>query len=348
MTINRMKTTNWPFRPIKRRLWQCLTILCVFLSLFLLTGVMPAAHADNVTTLVSLSPSMQVAYTVGQSFEFYVNVVNVENLSSVSFTLTYNASVLECSGVGQSQFFPPPPASNFQSQTISSLGVVNVNISLVGPQLLLSGNGTLASVKFELTNKPTSPVASAIIFEQASFLDGSGKPIPCDSDGAVCFWQSYSPDPPGPGLLSESVNSAVFTPEETVTLTSQVTFSGAPVIDKLVAFQVLDPTGRTVTIGVVETDKNGIATITFSVPAISTSIGEWTSFSTVDLDQVVFWDVASFEVVMSAPPTVGGTSFSLRVGGQAFAPSAPLVALLLISTLAFGLHKQRRRKSARS
>jgi hypothetical protein len=347
MTTNAITMTDWPFRPRKRRLRECLAILTVLLSLYTLTSVMPAARADNVTASISLSPPIQVAYTIGQSFNIYVNVCNVQNLSSVNFTLAYNASVLEFCGAQQLQFFPAPPSSIFKYDANGSLGVVNVNISLVGSQPKLSGNGTLISAKFEIISKPSSSIASTIIFKQAAFWDGSGKTIPCDNSGAVCFWQSYAPDPPGDGLLSEAVNNAVFLTDQQVTLTSQVTYQGGPVVNKLVAFQILDPTGHTITIAVAITDKNGVATISFRIPDISTSFGEWTSFSTVDLDQKILWDLANFQVVMSRP-TVGGTSFSLKVGGKAVASPAPLVASLLISTLAFVVHKQRKRKSTHS
>jgi hypothetical protein len=348
MTTCAMTATNWPFWPRTHRLLECsLTILAVLLSLSVLASATPSAHADNVKASVSISPAMQVAYMIRQSFNFYVNVYDVENLSTVSFTLAYNASNLEFCEVKQLSFFPPPPASNFQYEAIGSLGVLNVNISLVGSQPQLSGNGTLVYVRFEVIQNPASSIASTIIFKQVSFGDGSGKTIPCDSNGAVCFWQSYAPDPPGDGLLTEAVNNAVFLTGQLVILTSQVTYQGAPVVNKLVAFQILDPTGSTVTIGVAITDKNGFATISFRIPDISTSFGEWTSFSTVDLDQRILWDIAYFQVGMPRP-TVGGTSFSLKTGGKAVASPAPLVASLLISTLAFAIHKQTRRKSNHS
>jgi hypothetical protein len=295
---------------------------------------------------VSISPAMQVAEVVGQYVDFYVNVQDVDNpvgshIARVSFTLIYDASVLEFCKALQLSFFPPPPASSFQYESVGSLGVLNVNASLTGSQPLLSGNGTLALVSFKVVQKPASSIASMIIFKQASLADSSGGEIPCDTNGAVCFWQSVGPDSPGQGLLVEYTNKGFFMVGETVFLTSQVTYGGYPVRNKVVAFQILDPNGTTITMGVVTTDGNGLATMSFRLPQ-SSSLGQWTAFSTVELDQVVFWDTVNFQVVVYIP--VGGYSFALKVEGRAVFPSAASVALLLISTIAFVVCKPRRLK----
>jgi hypothetical protein len=121
-----------------------------------------------------------------------------------------------------------------------------------------------------------------------------------------------------------------------------VTYGGYPVRNKLVAFQVLNPNGQTVTLGVAFTDQNGTATMSFKVPQTSTSLGQWTTFTTVELDQIVFWNSVWFQVVIV--PTVGGYSFALKVGGKAVSASAPFVGVLLIFTLAFVVCKPRRCK----
>jgi hypothetical protein len=172
------------------------------------------------------------------------------------------------------------------------------------------------------------------VFSQILLQDSSANPIPSDSVGAVCFWESIGPDPPGDGLLNVYTDKGGgwFTIGETVILFSQVTFNGDPVRNKLVAFQVLNPADNTVTISVAVTDQNGIASISFRVPEITPSLGVWTAFSTVELDQVAVFNTVNFQVRLV---TVGGFSFSPKVAVTTTNPLAAYTVLLIaFSTLA--------------
>jgi hypothetical protein len=313
------------------------------LSVFVLGDIVPVVHAEETTAGMSITPPMHVAKMVGEIIAAYVNIFNVENLATAKFTIAYDASALQFLQVSQQSFFPPPPASSFQYAVDGSLGFLQVNISLAGSQTPLSGNGTLVCVSFKVIRKPTSCTVSTIVFSQVSLLDSSAMPIPCDSVGAVYFWGLVGPDPPGQGLIIGYTDKlgGFFTLGEIVYLFSRVTYNGDPVRNKLVAFQVLNPVDNTVTIFVTFTDQNGIAHMSFRVPETGTSLGVWTVFSTVEIDQVTLWIEVDFQVRLI---TVGGYTFSPKVAAEAVSPLTPYMILLVLSMFASVVFKPRKRK----
>jgi len=307
---------------------------------FGLSDLTPAAYAGQTSADMSITPPTHIARIIGEYTVFYVNIYNVENLSTARFTIVYNASVLQLSKVVQQSFFPPAPQSSFQYEAVGSL--LQVNLSLANSEAPLRGNGTLVYISFKVVQKPTSCIVSTIGFSQVSLLDSSAMPIPCDVVGAVCFWGYIGPDPPGDGLLVPYTNKETFMVGETVFLYSRVTYGGDPVRNKLVAFQVLNPTDNSLTMGVVMTDQNGIAVVSFKVPDVGSSIGIWTAFSTVDMDQEAFWGVVNFQVGLVS--AVGGYSFTPIVVGKVLNPLAPYVVLLVLLTLVSIVCRPRRRK----
>ena len=95
-----------------------------------------------------------------------------------------------------------------------------------------------------------------------------------------------------------------FQPQELVILYALVTYNEAPVANKLVAFQVNNPTNaiQNITIiGVNSTDQNGIATFSFRIPwfegnAEKIIFGEWFAIATVDIAEKVVVDTLTFQV----------------------------------------------------
>jgi hypothetical protein len=315
-------------------------ILSVFLSSVSTLGV---SASLTTTADVSIMPPVHVALMVGETCYFYVNIYNVENLNAARFTITYNASTLQFSNIVQQSFFPAPPASNFGYQLDGSLGLLRVNLSLANPRASLSGNGTLVSLSFKVNQKPASCEVSAIDFSQVTLLDSSGQSIPYDSVAAMCFWGSIGSDPAGQGLVQAFTDKggSAYALGERVTLYSQVTFGGDPVRNKLVAFEVVNPIDNTVTMGIAVTDQNGIATMSFKVPDISGSLGVWTAFSTVDLDQTPFWTTVNFNVQIVSP--VGGYTHAVT-SAKIAEPSAIYGAIIVLLTLSLVIFKPSRNR----
>jgi hypothetical protein len=95
-----------------------------------------------------------------------------------------------------------------------------------------------------------------------------------------------------------------FQPQELVILYALVTYSKTPVANKLVAFQVNNPTNTVqniTTIGVDLTDEEGIATFSFRIPwpeenAEEIIFGTWFAIATVDIAEQVVVDTLTFQV----------------------------------------------------
>jgi hypothetical protein len=161
--------------------------------------------------------------------------------------------------------------------------------------------------------------------------------IPCDSVGGVCLWGVIGPDPPGLGMIRAYTNKdgEPYALGETVMLFAQVTYAGDPVPNKLVAFQVVNAANTTIVLGVGPTNLNGIALMSFRIPEVDSSLGVWTVFSTVEIDEVVYYGVASFQVIPAAAP-VGGYSFAMTTVAKAMnlpAPYEVLLALIVLFTV---------------
>ena len=95
-----------------------------------------------------------------------------------------------------------------------------------------------------------------------------------------------------------------FQPQELVILYALVTYNEAPVANKLVAFQINNPTNaiqNMTIIGVNSTDQDGVATFSFRIPwpnenAEEIVFGEWFAIATVDIAEKVVVDTLTFQV----------------------------------------------------
>lgn len=303
-------------------------VLFSLLPICALKGFALGVYAAQTNASVGITPPLQVAHMVGAYYAFCVNVYDVTNLWSSEFTIVYNASTLQFINVSQQSFFPPS-ASSFWYKTNELLGFLSVNMSLVDLGAPLSGNGTLVFVCFKVIQKPESGLVSTVALRQVSLLDPSGTMIPCDSVGGVCFWGVIGPDPPGLGMIRAYTDrdGEPYSLGETVMLFAQVTYAGDPVPNKLVAFQVVNAANTTIVLGVGPTNPNGIALMSFRIPDVDSSLGVWTVFSTVEIDEVVYYGVASFHVIPAVAP-VGGYSFAITTVAKAANPQASYEVLL--------------------
>jgi hypothetical protein len=98
-----------------------------------------------------------------------------------------------------------------------------------------------------------------------------------------------------PSGIGINESSGPFAPQQLVILYANVTYNGAPVENKLVAFEVTDPTGNIIFSGSNATDANGIATVRFRL-ATNATFGTWTVIASVDVAQVAVHDYLWFRV----------------------------------------------------
>ena len=100
----------------------------------------------------------------------------------------------------------------------------------------------------------------------------------------------------GEGLYEPSGN---FAPSEKVQLYTLVTYNSEPVINKLVVFEVRDPTDATVLARSSETNEYGVAEVNFSIPVAGTPekiIGTWTVFIVTSISEHTLSDTLTFRV----------------------------------------------------
>jgi len=85
---------------------------------------------------------------------------------------------------------------------------------------------------------------------------------------------------------------------ETVTLTALLTYDEEPVQNKLVGFEVIDPTGEIVLNRSNVTDADGLATVNFTVPVLCLPniFGTWIAAATASVSEQIVSDTLTFKV----------------------------------------------------
>lgn len=301
-------------------------VLILTLSLLVPFFTIPKSNATAPGVYLSINPSMYIAQANGETFTTKIEIINVANLSSYQFTVSYNTSMLKVNQVLQGSFFPPSSPSHFSFEINNSSGTVKVNCSINNPANSTTGNGTLASITFEVIQNPNwCADGHPIKLIQTVLLDSRNTPIVHDAVGAVYFWKTLEPDPPVGGRLidvytqrggsGQDQPDGNFTFGEDVQLISDVTYNGQPMQQKLVAFQVLNSHNQTVILRTVTTDQDGRASISFRIPNVFESLGTWKVISVVEIAEEIAWDIVTFRVISVTP--VGGYSISKRVASEA-------------------------------
>lgn len=317
----------------------------ILLCLLIIVNCNMTVFGQQSKACLFMDPPVHIAGEFGELFDLAVNISNVENLCSFSLSIDYNMTLLSIEQVTQGSFFPQPPMSVFAVGINDSAGSVSVEGSLIDTKTPMSGNGTLAYVKFKVIHNFPLCSGSPIELAQTLLLDSSSNPIAHDSVGAIYFWECLYPDPPEAGRLLDlatqksgegpNLPDGQFAVGEMVKLVSNVTYNGEPVVGKLVSFVVEDPCGEIVTTVSAITDSNGIASTSFRISSIPCSIGTWSVISVVDIANQAVWDTLSFNVLGPTIP-VGGYSFSIEksMPEKGLEPYLTLTVALMASFLA--------------
>jgi hypothetical protein len=342
----RMQRANsTPRSNSKWLLYAALILLITQLLSSIATGyaaVELQSEENNAEAYLFITPPSHIGKEIGELFNLSIDIASVQDLYSLEFSVAYNNTVLDVAEVTQGTFLPAPPRSDFTYEEDESIGLIKVIISLTGSETPLSGNGALASITFEVISASDSCVAVPIDLRQTALLDSASMRILHDSVGAVYFWRSMQPDPSEEGRLldlytqkggkGQSNPDGDFIEGEQVYLMSNVTYSGAPVCDKLVVFEARNPLDETVVVRTAFTDEEGIAYVLFSIPCLRSSYGTWTAISRVDIAERGVWDVLTFEV--HPRPEVGGYTYQSERHKRE-EHLAPYMALIAIFTASF-------------
>jgi hypothetical protein len=98
--------------------------------------------------------------------------------------------------------------------------------------------------------------------------------------------------------IKVSTDKGAYGPQQLVTMYALVTFQGAPIVDKQVAFAVLFPNGTVCSLTTASTNGTGYATWSFRLPWPSSNpqslFGTWSIVASVDVCQVVITGTVTF------------------------------------------------------
>lgn len=319
----------------------------------------PMVHTDPVDgSYLLVTPSVYVAKASGEIFTININISNVQNLRAFEFKLGYNITLLDAVKVVQGPFFPPPPNASIERLEINrTAGFVWVRICLPSSEPTINGSGTLATITFNATFAPAPPEGAfcALHLYDTLLYNESMATIVHDSADGLYFFGSIQNDPlTNGGLLDvytqkggigQGVPGGMFTLGEMVELNTNLTYNGAPVAYKLVSFQVFNPENEFTVGRVVFSNNEGFATINFTIPSISESLGTWTVVSVADVEGETVWDTLTFDVIARAPisPSVGG--YSIPIQGQTIGnPLATYIILTAILTISFTATKRKTKR----
>lgn len=153
------------------------------LTLLLATSLTATVNAG--LTLVFLDPPSLTVGAVGDSFTVNVSTSDVANLYAYDFILYYNSTVMNGTqvihgSILESAYFK---VLNFTDHYSSTQGLVSVACTLTGNVSGISGNGTLATIKFKSLTLANSTV---LHLADAELFDPSYSPIPHENvDGTV-------------------------------------------------------------------------------------------------------------------------------------------------------------------
>ena len=267
------------------------------------------AYASPVsTTYLHVSPSVYVSDTLGETFKVDVDICNVEKLHAFDFKLSYNTTLLDVVHVVQGPFLPPPPESSIGKLEIDETrGSVWFSMSISHSALSKNGNGTLASITFNVTFAPELSARACCVLdlhETILYNNSMTAIVHCLTDG-LYFWKCILNDPNGGLLLDLTTqkggtgigeHSPPFTLGEIVELRAHLTYNNVPEKNNLVSFEVLDPNNETVVTRSPFTDNNGEATIEFRIPSLHKNAGTWKALAIAEVKGKTAWDILYFTV----------------------------------------------------
>lgn len=301
-------------------------------------------------TLVALAPSVDIVANVGDTFTETATISTSDQVNSINFTISFNASLLNVVSVDQGPFFPQQsPPTSFTVVKNLTAGTIRISTELLDPQTQ-TGNGSLATVVFMASTNPQSVAPSIIGLEQVMIVNAAHQPIAYETTNAVWFWKQMEPPPPPPpprvidvytqrGGTGPNAYGGEFAAGSLVILSAYATYNTFPVQRVTVAFQILDAQNQTVALLVGTTDANGVATVQFRIRLDQSVEGTWWVVASGDISSTIVWDTVTFRVVF--PHAVGG--YTITPPKQ---PDFTAQYLTIVTTLAaaFTVTKRRLRK----
>ena len=126
--------------------------------------------------LIKVTPEHYISSSLGQTFPINIDIEGLEglwNLTQVQFKLQFNGSMIEVVDVAEGLFLSQFGTTSF-TYNISD-NYVSVNITLEEPTQYPYGDGTLATITFNVTSRP--PATSSLNLNDVLLIDAEGREI---------------------------------------------------------------------------------------------------------------------------------------------------------------------------
>jgi len=158
------------------------------------------------TPAVGIHPSLS-SVTLGQSFDVAVDVSGVTDLFAFQFDLGFDPSLLAAVSIGEGPFLPAGGVTHFLPGSIdNALGTIVLTIdTLLGPVPGVSGDGTLAIVRFQAIGLGSGPIGLSGV----TLLDSDLHPIPFDTAGGSVVVSAAAAPLPGSLWLAVAALAAL-------------------------------------------------------------------------------------------------------------------------------------------
>lgn len=255
------------------------------------------------------------AHHLREEFLIDVVVVDATHLSSFEFKLGYNTTLLDAINITEGPFLKTFGSTSPTMEIHDPEGYVLINIALLASTPHAEGNGILATIKFRATYATLYPetATSKLDLYNTELNDTVGQPIPHTT---VDGWYEFVPLPPQPPCVGPAVDvytqkldpysgkglnmpSDAFGPQEEVILYAYVSYDCKPVQNKLVVFEVRNPSDEPVIFRTATSNAEGIATSSFRIPweaeEAESLFGEWIIYGSVDIYETKANDTCAFK-----------------------------------------------------
>ena len=107
-------------------------------------SVTPSVGKEGVLYLETANLNL----TPGQDFTVELKAVSITNLKGYSVTLTYDPTLLSLQEVVEGPFFSTKGKTFFYKKVDNKKGTILIDCAILGPDLCVSGEGTLATLSF--------------------------------------------------------------------------------------------------------------------------------------------------------------------------------------------------------
>ncbi|MDH5267584.1 MAG: cohesin domain-containing protein, partial [Candidatus Bathyarchaeota archaeon] len=255
------------------------------------------------------------AYYLDEEFLIDVVIANVTRLSSFKFKLGYNTTLLNAINVTEGPFLKSFESTSTTMEIHDPEGYVLINIALLASTPPADGNGILATIKFRVTYATVYPetVACDLDLIDTELNDPTGQPIP---HTVIDGWYQFVPPPPQPPCIGPAIDiytqkldpysgkgpnmpSDSFGPQEKVILYAYVSHNCEPIQNKLVVFEVKNPSDEPVIFRTATSNTEGIATSSFRIPweaeEAESLFGEWIIYGSVEISETKVNDTCTFK-----------------------------------------------------